>query len=168
MITQSRLKEMLEYDPETGLFTRKISCGYRGCHRAGEIVGSIRADGYVIIRIDGVSYYAHRLAWFYVHGVWPEFDTDHIDLKTSNNRIVNLRPATRSENKQNRVAAQKNNINTGILGVHFINRSGLKNKYAAKIKINGKQKSLGYYSTPELAHAAYVLAKRELHPYGTL
>ena len=161
MITQYRLKEMLEYDPETGLFVWKVST--RGA-RKGRVAGGI-TNKYLAIRIDGKLYYSHRLAWLYVYGVWPTNDIDHKDHDKKNNVIANLRDATRSENLQNMVDAKISNISTGLLGSCFSKSHG---KYIASISVGRKRKHIGVFQTAELAHKAYVEAKRVLHPFGTI
>ena len=152
MIELGELKAIFEYEASSGLFYRR---------RSGEVAGSIRPDGYIIICINKKRYKAHRLAWFYVYGVWPSGDIDHIDRNSSNNRIKNLRDVTRAENMQNRRRAHINN-KTGFLGVNFDKQSG---RFRATIRdVNSKKLHLGLFATPELAHEAYVLAKRKLHP----
>ena len=97
-------------------------------------------------------------------GEWPVIDVDHKDTVKSNNRWSNLRLATTSENGQNQQSPPSHNT-TGFLGVTLYKPTG---RYAAFIKVNRKSRYLGYYTTPEEAHAAYVAAKRELHPFGML
>lgn len=87
MLTVERLRELLDYDPETGVFRWKEP--RRKC-RVGEVAGSLRKDGYVKIQVDGRFYQAHRLAWLCVYGVWPSA-IDHIDGNRANNAIANLR-----------------------------------------------------------------------------
>jgi hypothetical protein len=134
MITQERLKECLEYDPLTGVFTRK-----------GEKVGTDDGRGYLKASVDNKLYYLHRLAWLYVHGVLPEY-TDHIDGNKSNNRISNLRNVSNSANLHNRGAPK--NSSTGVKGVCFF-----RGKYHAYKTINLKRHHLGVFSTEEEAAA---------------
>src|SRR3990167_3120706 len=106
MISQQRLKELLSYNPNTGEFTRLVATGIHGCNKAGVVVGCLSdhpTQGYILIRVnnDGILYRAHRLAWLYVYGFWPPADIDHINGNRSDNRIVNLRSVTRSQNLQN-------------------------------------------------------------------
>lgn len=160
MLTQEHLKELLNYNPDTGIFTYKISrCGYRGI-KIGDTAGSVSTDNYRRIGIAGKKYLAHRLAWFYMYGVWPDFQIDHRDHDRSNNRINNLRDVTQSGNMQNQVKATKQNLSCGFLGVRFHDKKG---KYEAQIRINGKQKHLGSFPTAQEAHSAYLLAKRLHH-----
>ena len=157
-MNQDRLRELLHYDPFTGVFTRRVN---RGRYKAGEVAGTVH-HGYVIIGVCRVKYMAHRLAWLYVHGVWPKDEIDHINGMSNDNRIENLREATHIINAQNQRKAQRIN-KVGFLGV-----SPYFSKFLAQICANGKKHYLGAYSTPDLAHAAYVRAKRLLHPGGTL
>ncbi len=157
MITLDELKEILLYNPETGLFTRKTSSGGQ---KVGSIAGSPHPKGYVRIQLKGKTYLAHRLAWFFIHSKWPDNDIDHINGLRNDNRIINLREATRSENMQN-LLVPLHNV-TGYSGV-YINRK----RYSSKITINGESKYLGSFDTAEEASATYLLAKKELHPYYT-
>jgi hypothetical protein len=102
------------------------------------------------------------LAWFYVTGKWPKNSIDHRDGDRANNRFKNLRDLTQSGNLQNRKVANANNA-CGLLGVHKNGR-----RWRAKIKIDYRDVHLGYFDTPKQAHAAYLKAKRELHPFGLL
>lgn len=177
MLTQAELMAVLDYDKETGVFTwkarpvtensrehaRKFNGRFAGkpagsCHRTGD--GRV----YRAIKIEQKAYLAHRLAWLYVHGVWPNGEIDHIDNDASNNRIANLRDITSAENKQNRTAPARKS-RSGRLGVLYIRATG---KWQAKITINGEVKYLGTFADREEAYAAYLTAKRELHPFGEL
>lgn len=154
-ITQSYLKQIIDYDPVTGLFRWKVRASSRA--RAGSIAGYKSSDGYVIIGINKVSYRSHRLAWLYMNGSWPDEDIDHIDGDRANNAIINLRCASKSVNAQNHASANSNS-STGLLGV-FPDRG----RFRARIQIAGKAKYLGPFNTPEDAHAAYVREKHKLH-----
>jgi len=131
----------------------------------GSIAGHIRKDGYLHIKIDGKSYLAHRLAWLYVHGVWPTEDIDHRFHNTLDNRIGELRDVSNHENMQNRIKANNNNISTGLLGATFHKATG---KYSAEITFDGKRKYLGLFASAEEAHAAYLSAKRIHHSTCTI
>lgn len=162
MLSLNRLKELLDYDPLTGIFVCRISrrggnSGHGLC--IGDIAGSLHQKGYWHIGIDGEEYKAHRLAWFYVYGIWPELQIDHRDHNRTNNRIENLRDVTQFENQQNRIHACKNN-SSGFLGVHFEKSTG---KYVAQIRINGKGKYIGRFLTADEAHSAYLKAKSVHH-----
>lgn len=162
-LTQKRLKEVLHYSVRTGIFTWKTRLARR--IHIGDVAGSHpNSQGYTHIAIDGIEYKAHRLAWLYVYGEWPDGEIDHKNTVKHHNWIKNLRDLTRTGNKQNTTKAYTNN-KTGLLGVSFNKES---RNFIAKIMINGKTKTIGRYLTPELAHKAYVKAKRKYHKMGTL
>lgn len=99
-LTQEYLKEILEYNPETGIFTNKINRNSRA--RKGEDAGYLRKDGYLQVSINWNKFKLHRLAWFYVFGIWPKDQIDHINGIKKDNRISNLREANNAENSRNR------------------------------------------------------------------
>jgi HNH endonuclease/AP2 domain len=161
-LTQQRLHELLQYDAHTGRFTRRVA---RGNCPAGWSCDDTRDQfGYVRFSVDGKNYRAHRLAWLYVYGEWPEHSIDHINGDKADNRIENLRDVSHHTNMQNQRAATRAN-KTGFLGVCFHKRKG---RYHAQINAGGRVRSIGYFSSPEEAHAAYVEEKRRLHPGSTL
>lgn len=156
MITQSQLKELFNYDADTGIFTRiKTICN---CI-AGSVAGSKHSHGYITIRVSKKRYYAHRLAWLYVYGSFPKNDIDHINGIKDDNRISNLRDVLHSVNIQNKNRALGNNT-SGYLGVNFHKEN---NKYRATICVDGTSSHIGYFINPELAYKAYLTAKRKLH-----
>lgn len=162
-LTATRLREVLDYCPETGGFVWKITRSFKAV--AGAVAGSeYKATGYLRIQIDGTSYLAHRLAWLHHYGKWPLLDIDHINGEKTDNRIANLREATASQNGQNRRHSQSNN-QSGKLGVHFDDSSG---RWRAVIAKDGRIYRLGYFGSREDAHAAYLAAKRELHEFGEI
>jgi HNH endonuclease/AP2 domain len=133
------------YDPDTGIFSwRENGLGRRKGRRAGT-----NSLGYVIICFNQRLYQAHRLAWFYVYGAWPPADIDHVNGDRADNRIANLRLATRSQNHMNRMMC-RNKI--GLKGVSLHKKTGL---WRARIFVGGHEISLGYWETPEQAKAAY-------------
>ncbi len=152
-LTQSRLKELLDYDPETGLFTRRVA---RGNQRAGDTAGTL-IKGYIAILIDRKPYYAHRLAWFYVYGEWPKDEIDHINRRKADNQIANLREADRSQNMGNQKPSSLSK--SGLKGANWRSDTG---RWRAKIKLHGRNHYLGYFSTPEEAHATYVKKAQEI------
>lgn len=161
-LTADRLRELLHYDPETGLFANN---GTRHGVARGSPTGTLDAsNGYVKIGVCGRRYYAHRLAWFYVYGEWPENDIDHLNGVRSDNRIANLRAATRALNMQNLRRANENS-SSGLLGVERIGNRGF---WCARIGVFGKRVYLGCFNNPEDAHQAYLEAKRRLHPGCTI
>lgn len=174
-LTQEYLKECLYYNTETGIFTwkerplkhfkTKRICNSWNKKMSYKIANSINNSGYIRIGINGVRILSHRLAWFYIHGVWPKNQIDHVNGITTDNRLCNIREANNSENQQNLKKQNSNNKSSGFLGVRYHIRL---NKFEARIKINGKLNYLGLFKTPEEAHEVYLKAKRELHPFGTI
>ena len=162
-LTAERLRELLSYDADTGIFRRKTS---RGGQKAGTGVSYLnKVNGYVYAGLDGKRRLAHRLAWLYVYGEWPLHDIDHVNGLRSDNRLCNLREATRSENLQNIRLTSRKNSSCGLLGATWDKNKG---KWTAQISNQGKRKFLGRFETPEDAHRAYLKAKVRLHPFQTL
>lgn len=155
-LTQDDLKRVLDYDPATGLFRWRVG---RGGRAAGVVAGSLHSLGYVIIQIDGVLHQAHRLAWLYVKGEWPDCQIDHENLIKSDNRFLNLRPATHGQNRANTGAFLSRN-KAGLKGV--ITRPCGK-KFYAMICVRGKKFHLGVFKNPQEAHAAYCAAAVKHH-----
>lgn len=159
-LTAERLRELLHYDPKTGIFTRRVTVN--SVARAGDVCGGDDSHGYLQVKIDRRGYRLNRLAWLYMTGDWPAGDVDHRDTIRTNNCWTNLRDVSHRVNAQNlRKATSKSK--TGFLGVV---KKG--NRFDANIKTNGKAKYLGSYSQPDQAHAAYLAAKRELHQGCTI
>jgi hypothetical protein len=154
MLTAARLREVLSYDPETGVFTRRHTTGRCGRWKAGSVAGSKHAKGYWAIRIDGRLYLAQRLAWLYVHGRWPVGDTDHRDRDKLNNAIANLREATRAQNMANAGAYVTNTL--GVRGVDFMPKKG-------KFRARFNRVHLGLFETLEAAKAARLAAALAAH-----
>src|SRR4030095_7776066 len=152
-LTASAVRELLHYDPDTGVFTHifprpRVAVGTR----AGSL---IKTTGYRVHCVLGVNVKEHQLAWFYVNGEWPKNDIDHINGVRDDNRIVNLRDVTRAVNLQNRRVSQGR---SGFLGVR---QQG--HRYRAEIEANSERFHLGTFSTAEAAHEAYLIAKRLRH-----
>jgi hypothetical protein len=162
-LTAERLRELLHYDPETGIFTRKISITLSKQFKAGDVAGGIdKSLGYIVISVENARYRAHRLAWFYVYGVWPVHGVDHINGIRNDNRLSNLREANKSQNGQN-VHKCRSSSSSGVLGVTQIKKTG---RWQATITIDGKVKYLGRFLTSEDARTAYLSAKARLHPFA--
>lgn len=139
MITAKQLRELLNYNPETGVFSWSVDLS-NGI-QSGDTAGSINKDGYMLIGINRRLYYAHRLAWLYIYGQFPKQCIDHINRNKSDNRIANLRSVSHGGNSINR-PIQSNN-RSGITGVRFDKR---RDKWVAEIKSNGKYVYLGVYN----------------------
>jgi hypothetical protein len=152
-LTASRLRELFDYDPESGEFIRRIRAGN---YPAGAIViGTVEPkNGYRVMSVDNQTYKAHRLAWFHVHGEWPPCVIDHCDGNVQNNRISNLRAASFSQNAANRKA----HSSLGLKGVRFEN-----GRFKAIIRDNKRTRHLGVFDTAEDANQAYLLEAKKLH-----
>lgn len=159
-LTAEQLRELLHYDPESGVFTRKVRVAPH-CP-PGTVAGNTHSEGYVRIKIRGREYLGHRLAFLYMTGAYPENAVDHINGVRSDNRWANLREANHAENMQNRRVAPDIS-STGYLGV--TRQDG---GFVARIRVGPKRTYLGRFNTAEEAHSAYVMAKRKFHPYCTL
>lgn len=165
-LTVDRLRALLDYDPDSGIFTRRIRTASR--HKVGDradfLIASGVMAGYLRVSIDYERHLAHRLAWMHVHGSWPTNEIDHIDGNRGNNRIANLRDVTRTTNKENMRAARKDN-QCGLLGVHW---HAPTDQWRASIQVHGRAQHIGLFHTPEAAHLAYVETKRRLHEGCTI
>lgn len=161
-VTHAQLISLFQYDPATGLFTRRIA---RGSRIAGEQAGTLLSDGYWQIAIDARCYAAHRLAWLYMTGKWPSEQIDHIDTDKGNNRFSNLRDVTETVNKQNIRKAPRGKKHSPLLGAHW---NSAKQNWRSAIKVNGKIEALGVFRTDAEASSAYIEAKRLLHEGCTI
>lgn len=146
-----RLREALNYDPGTGIFTWLINPG--GRNLLGKEAGCLPPSGRRWLSIDQVHLIASRAAWAWMTGEWPSAEIDHEDTNPQNNRWNNLRLATRSQQQANQKTRCDNSL--GLKGVRLHKQSGL---FHARIGREGK--SLGYFKTPEEAHAAYAVAAK--------
>ena len=155
-LTQELLKKLFHYDPEVGVFIRKVSSSNA---KAGSIAGC-NSRGYLVISVENKLWFAHRLAWLYMTGKMPEKVIDHINGNKKDNRFSNLRDVTNQANTQNTKKARNCNKSTMLLSATLDKRRGV---YRSQIKVNGKNIYLGDFKTPELAHAAYVEAKNKYH-----
>ena len=158
-LTQERLKQCVYYNEITGVFTR-ISCG-QNPSRIGKPTGTLTNHGYLRMRVDKQLYSAHRLAWLYVHGAFPDGQIDHINGDRTDNRIANLRAATNQQNSENQHAPRSNSK----LKMRGVSWHKLAKKYVAQIVVAGKKKHLGCFDTPEEAYSSYVSAKKSSHPF---
>ena len=155
-LTQERLNEVLDYDPDTGVFvwrkTRNSRC-VKGC-----VAGSINRDGYIRISIDYTKHRAHRLAWLYVYGEWPLGIIDHINQNKIDNRIDKLRDVTDQQSQMN--SPLQSNNTSGVVGVCWHKKD---KKWQAQIKVSRKQINLGQYVD---INDAIITRKVAEHAYG--
>lgn len=163
-LTQENLKQLLHYDPKSGVFIW-TNVSLKKSYLKGCLAGRLcKRTGYRRVQINKASYQAHRLAWLYVYGEWPKQLIDHIDGNRDNNAIANLRDVSARCNLQNQKKAQ-NDSKTGFLGVH---RGKGRSRYYAMIAINRRNIYLGTFDCPQEAHEAYLTAKRQLHEGCTI
>ncbi len=160
-LTAQRLRELLDYDPETGALVWRVRSGR-------SVVGTetkcLDASGRIQVRFGGRTYRASRLAWLHYYGCWPEHEIDHINGIKTDNRIANLRDVPRQINQQNIRSVPKHGKNR-LLGASYLPKD---RKWQSCISVNNKRISLGRFDTEEEAHAAYIAAKRRLHPGCTI
>ena len=156
MIKQDELKELIYYNPETGIFTNKVTRNSRAIK--GKELNPSNNGKYGIVTINKQKYYLHILAWFYSYGVWPSSKIDHKNRVTTDNRIDNLRKATNQQNQSNK-GIQKNN-KTGFKGVSIEGT-----KYKAQIQKDGKGITIGRFNTAKEAAIAY--DEKALEVFGT-
>lgn len=160
--TQAALFVRLHYNPEAGEFIAKTGCN------AGKALGRVHRLGYLQIFFAGKLHYAHRLAWLYIHGQWPEGEIDHLNGDKSDNRLANLRVVSRQENMQNvQRKPTRGKSSSEYLGVSRDGRMKTR-PWRATVYLNGRNHDCGYWETEAQAHAAYVAKKRELHPGNLL
>lgn len=160
-LTKDDILSRFAVDVEAGTLQWLSPSKAAQCKKSGQ-AGVLVATGYRVVQIAYSNYFVHRLIWLCAHGKWPDGEIDHINGDKSDNRLANLRDVSRRVNKQNIRKANTNNT-TGLLGV-----SAWKGRWAARINVNGRDKTIGYFDTPEAAHAAYVEHKRRLHVGNTL
>lgn len=154
MLTPERLRELLHYDAETGVFVWKV--GRRGNVKAGDRAGCDNGtNGYRVLKVLGITYLEHRLAWFYMTGAWPDEDVDHRNGDRADNRFDNLRAATRKQNLENQKLHCDNT--SGYRGVTMDKRTG---RFVARIIHNRRGYHIGVFDTAEQAAAA-AKAKRD-------
>lgn len=151
-LTQARLKELLRYDPETGIFTWLVA--RPNGVTVGSLAGSIGDKGYLIIKVWGTPYKASRLAYLYMTGTFPAVFMDHENRVRSDNRWSNLRQATESQNCANRLVKNQ----TGFKGVVY---RASRDRFEAYLKKDGTRRFLGYFRTAAEAGAAYAAAAVE-------
>ena len=153
MTIKEELKQVLRYEPNTGLL---FWTDYAHKSVRGKQAGTLNR-GYIVVMYKAKFYKAHRLAWLLAHGQWPQKHIDHINGQKSDNRLSNLRDVDDMLNQQNRYNARVDS-KSGLMGA-----SPYRNRWKSQIKINGELKYLGVYDTPEIAHAVYMQAKQQHH-----
>lgn len=157
--TQETLQNTLSYDPDTGVFVWLID---RRGMPAGAEAGTISSHGYIQIQYDRRSYRGHRLAWLYMTGEWPVDQVDHRNRVRSDNRWLNLRSATSAQNHQNMGAAKASK--SGLVGVSWDSGARI---WIASIKVDRKTHYLGRFADKFVAHAKYLEAKNQMHPFAS-
>ncbi len=156
--TVEYLRKALAYNPITGIITWKESESPK--IPCGTVAGHLYKSGYRMIRVRGVSYNAHRIAWALHYGEWPRHQIDHINRVRDDNRICNLRHCTNAQNQQN--AKIRSNNTSGVPGVSY---KPLDGKWVAYINVNGKRHQLGRYVSKQDAIAAREDGKRLYHAF---
>lgn len=155
-LTQEKLKELLEYNPETGVFTWKKTINSRAMK--GYLAGTFDNEGYIVIRINGKAYKSHRLAFLYMLGKFPENLVDHINTIKCDNRWRNLREADGKENQWNSVLRKFNTSSIKNVCWHYDNE-----KWNVSIKVNGKYAINKYFDSLELAELVAEEARELYH-----
>ncbi len=161
MLSLKRLNSLLSYDPKTGQMRWLSKTSPAHMVGIGSLAGSKDAKGYLRIMIDGRRYGVHQLAWVISTGKWAKRHVDHINGVKGDNRLLNLREATDSQNKANG-GAYKGSL-SGIKGAYYEPQRTSYKKWRAVIRKGGKLKHLGYFATPEEANAAFAAAATKLH-----
>ena len=159
LLTQAELKTLLHYDPDTGVFTNAQDRNPRA--RKNAVAGHVNSLGYIALQINKRKMYAHRLAWLYMTGYWPDHEIDHINRIRSDNRFCNLRQATSTENKHN--TNHRRNNSSGVRGVVW---HAARKKWQAQIAANGKSQYLGLYDSFDDAVKARQQAAAKLHSFA--
>lgn len=158
-----QVRQLLDLNVETGEL-RWTAAASQG-RLTQRVAGSAHAGGYRQIKIGKRVHLAHRLVWLIVHGEWPHGQVDHIDGDRSNNALSNLRVVTGAQNKQNIAVTGRKSV-SGLVGAVFVpGGTRRRDRWESRIKVNGASRHLGHFDTPEAAHAAYLGAKAQVHPF---
>lgn len=157
MLNQERIRELLDYNPETGALTWRVRKA--NCVHVGDAFGTVNKLGYRRGVIDNKSYHAHRLIWLWMTGAWPTDGVDHLNGDKIDNRWANLRNATVSVNTRNQKRGGRKSA-TGVLGV----TPGKAGRFRVTIRVGGKNLYFGTHDTIEQAAAVYIEKKKIFHP----
>jgi hypothetical protein len=155
IITQEELKQNFHYDELTGIFTYKKNIASK---KVGDVAGNVNSKGYIRIGINYATHKAHRLAWLYMTGSFPQYQVDHINGNKEDNRWCNLREATNAENQCNKSLSIRNK--SGLKGVSWDKKA---NKWRAQSTLNNIKKYLGMFESKESAYKSYVDFSRNHH-----
>jgi hypothetical protein len=161
-LTQAYLRELLIYNQNTGQFVWRSDRNKQVL--SGHVAGHVKPDGYRVIVLHSRHYGAHRLAWLYMMGDWPEAEIDHINQNRDDNRWCNLRAASRQLNNFNVSSSPRPDNKSGIKGVRFWAKN---RKWHARIQYNKVSHHLGYFDTEDDARQAYISAAAALGRYIT-
>lgn len=159
-VTASKVRELFDYNPDTGLLTRRVTVAPNAL--AGAVAGKPNTAGHITVCIHARMYTVHRVAWLWMTGEWPNLEIDHINQNKADNRWSNLRQASRSQNLMNRGHKRKTDLPRGV------SRAG--RRYQAQIRNGGKFKHIGMFGCPTAAHIAWLkearLRDRDFLPAG--
>lgn len=153
-ISPERIRYLLDYDPDTGILTRKVSV--KGGRKAGAIVGVGTSGGYRTVMLDGRLYKCHRIAYAHYHNKFPDGDIDHIKGDGTDNRIVNLRCVSHKQNTRNQ--RKQKNVKAKFCGVYWIEK---RNSWEASIRVDGKNRHLGRFKCFIEAIATRIRANKQ-------
>lgn len=153
-ISPAKLRDLFIYDPDTGILTNRVA---RHVAKVGERAGCVNYEGYRSIKIFGRKYMSSHVIWAYVTGAWPVSEMDHINLQRGDDRLVNLREATREQNCANKGSFFKANS----FGFRGVKKAG--SKFIAVICAGQKEICVGRYETAEFAALAYDVAAKRMH-----
>ena len=154
------VRELLHYDPETGVFTWLKRIAQR--QYVGDVAGCLKSNGYVQIKYRRKNYPAHRLAWLWMTGEWPKDEVDHRDRNRANNRWLNLRAATRKQNQENRTP--RKDSTSGVTGVLWSNRD---QAWRVTIHVDGRKRHIATRKSLDEAVAIRAAASRKHHTHST-
>lgn len=166
-VTAVEVAQHLHYNPYTGVFTWREDHGRK--IKAGQTAGALMPHGYIHIQLNGGVIGGHRAAWLYSYG-WlpPEIEVDHYNGIRWDNKLGNLRRCTDGGVNQHNIKEAFANNELGLLGVYHLSGCKRGRGFRSTIQVYGERIFLGIHKTPELAHQAYLEAKRELHEFCTI